>query len=454
MTRISLSPSTPPLIEQADPPIAVDGGVGLAPCQSAAWYDFGCDRYKPGKTGESMTTGPAAGILREGGGRNQATFLELFFDLVFVFALTRVTQRLAEDFTTQRRIVLPEVGQTTLLFLALWLVWTLAAWVTSRYNPERPLIRLLIVAVMFGSMIMAVSVPEAFADDAPVFAGAYVTIQLGRPLALMLALRGDKQQQRIPARIACWSAVSAIGWIWGATLPEGKANGILWALALGVEYLGFLLGWPTPGLGRARIPGWRIAGEHLAERHQHFLIIALGESILLTGLTFSAGPFGVEQTAAFMVSFATTVLLWQIYFSRAGYALAEAVRAAEWTTRLSLSSTYTHMFMVAGILATAVGYELIIRHPTGHTDPAWLAVILGGPALFLAGRSRFGYEVFGRRSRTGIGGLLALAALAPGMVLVPPLAVASAALLVLAGVAVASAIRGRRRPSDGPTPPA
>jgi low temperature requirement protein LtrA len=97
-----------------------------------------------------MATNSDTRVLREGGGTQRATFLELFFDLVFVFALTGLSRRLISDFTSEREIVLPEVGQTTLLLLALWLTWTLAAWVTSRYDPQRPTVQLVIVAVMSG----------------------------------------------------------------------------------------------------------------------------------------------------------------------------------------------------------------------------------------------------------------------------------------------------------------
>jgi low temperature requirement protein LtrA len=399
-----------------------------------------------------METSNPKDILREGGGPQRATFLELFFDLVFVFALTRVSQRIIEDLTSQRRVVLTEAGQTILLFLALWLVWILAAWVTSRYNPDRPLIQLVIIAIMFGSMVMAVALPEAFGERASLFAGAYVAVQLGRPLLLMLALQGNTEQQRIPARIVCWAAVSAVPWLVGAVFPEGPERGALWTLAIAIDYAGFVLGWPTPGLGRSRILGWPIAGEHLVERYQQFVLIALGESILFTGLAAGDSGFGSESATAFVIAFATTVLLWRIYFYRAGYALRDAVAASPRPAGLSLSATYTHLVMVAGIIATAVGYELVIAHPVGHLDPAWLAVIFGGPALFLIGRARFEYDVFSRVSWSRMTGLLVLVAVTPVMVLVPPLAAAVAATLVLTGIAVSDTARGRGRPPEPPSP--
>ena len=121
--------------------------------------------------------------------------------------------------------------------------------------------------------------------------------------------------------------------------------------------------------------------------------------------------------------------------------------------RVGLSAVYSHLVMVAGVVVTAVGYELVIGHPFGHTQPAWIAVILGGPALFLAGRALFEYAVFARVSWDRPIGVLVLAALAPAMLLVPPLLVAIAATTVLAGVAVSDAARARGRPPEPPSPP-
>lgn len=399
-----------------------------------------------------MTTARGDEVLRgPGGGPQQATFLELFLDLAFVFALSRVSQRLVEDFTAQRRILLPEVGQTALLLLALWLVWSLAAWVTSRYDPRRTSIQLTIVGIMFGSMAMAVAVPNAFESAALIFAGAYVTVQVGRPLALLLLLRGH-EQWRDAVRIICWHTVSAVLWIVGAVLSMGRAGAGLWTLALVIEYAGFALGWPTPGLGRSHISQWFIAIEHLAERYRQFVLIALGESILLIGITFSGGGFEAGRTVAFGVALTTIALLWRIYFGHSGEALAPGVIGHPRRGRIVEFGIYTHLVLVAGIVATAVGYELVIEHPSGHLDPAWLATILGGPALFLAGRAFGEYTVLRRSHLSRLVGLLALAALAPALVRLSPLASGIAAAGVLAGVVVADTVRVWRRPGEPPSP--
>ncbi|MCM0675251.1 low temperature requirement protein A [Micromonospora phytophila] len=409
----------------------------------AAWYDWVNTGAKLTEDERQMTVGGWGGLLR---GREG----ELLLDLVFVFALTRFSERLVEDFTTDRRVVLPEVGQTALLLLALWLVWVQAAFVTSRYDTRQPVIQLLIVWTMFGSLIMAVALPHAFGARGVVFAVTYVAIQVGRPVIFLLTRHGPGRRRA--ARYLCWGAVSAVPWIAGAALfPQSPARGVLWTLAIALDCTGFVLGWPVPGLGRTGAEDWKAVGEHLAQRYQQFIIITIGETILLTGMTF-ANEFTPDRVLPTVVSFATAVLMWRIYFHHAGTVFPAAVEAASRPGRLSKSGFYTHLVMVTGILATGVGYALVIHEPRGHENPLWLAVIFGGPALFLVGRSRLEYEVFSRVSASRVVGLLALAALTPVMLHRAPTIATSAVAVVLAGVAVWDGLREWRRPDEAPSP--
>jgi low temperature requirement protein LtrA len=391
-----------------------------------------------------MTSG-AAELLRRPGEPQRAAFLELFFDLVFVFALASLSQGLIE------RLGWSGGFQTLVLLLALWWVWSLTAGITDRFGPQRPAIQLMVIATMLGSLVMGAALPEAFGGRGLVFAGVYVGIQLSRSLFLVLALRGH-ELQRTGVRVLFWFGVSAVPWIAGA-IAHGTARGALWTLAVAVDYAAGGLRYPTPGLGRAPTSEWPVVAEHIAERYRQFFVIALGELILITGLTLTRSGFAADRTAAVVVSFAVTVLLWRIYIHRAGGLLAASITAAPDPLRLSLPASYAHLVMVAGIVATAVGAELVIANPSGHTQPASIAVILGGPALFLAGRALFEYAVFARVSRDRPIGLLVLAALAPAMLLVAPLLVALAAAVVLAGVAIADAARARGLPPEPPSPP-
>ncbi|MEU4566501.1 low temperature requirement protein A [Micromonospora sp. NPDC023956] len=404
-----------------------------------------------------MTPGGQRKPLRAGEGPHESTILDLLLDLVFVFALNRIAEKAIHTLTGEQHLVLPGVGEVLLLFLAMWLVWFFAALAASRFDPRCPEIQVVIFCIAFGSVVMGVSVPAAYDGHGGHFVGAYVAIQVGRPLALTLFQRRRAHQTvvppPIPTRILCWSVVAAVPWIAGALAPTGVLRGGLWTLGLTIEYLGLVIGWPTPMLGRSRIHDWDLVGEYLADRYRQFFIIALGESVLLSGLTFSSSPFGAGQTAAFVCAFVTTALLWRIYFYRAGTVMKSAVAAATQPARLVAYGFVTHLTMVVGVVTTAVGYGLAIGHPYDTAKPAWLAAALGGPALFLIGRARFEYDIFGRVSRVRIIGVLVLAAMSLVLVRLPLLTASVAAVAVLLGIAVADAARAWGRSRESPAPP-
>jgi low temperature requirement protein LtrA len=374
----------------------------------------------------------------------QATFLDLFFDLVFVFALFQLSHGLLEDLRWSGAF------QTAVLLLALWSEWNYTAEVSNRYDPGRSAMQLMTIGSMFGVFVLAAAVPEAFSTRGLVFAGAYVAVQVGRNLVLVLVTRGAGR--RLEARELFWYGVSMLPWLTGA-VAHGWARGVLWALAVSVDYTSLGLGLPTPGLGRVRAAEFSFSGKHLSERLRQFVIIALGELILVTGLrvTGSSG-FGVGREAAVVVAFATTVLLWRIYIYRAGEILGAAVAAVPNPIRLAVTAVYAHPVMVAGLVVISVGDALVITRPAGHMQPAWIAVILGGPVLFLAGRAVLEYVVFSRVSFDRVIGVLVLAAVSPAMVFAPPLLAALTAAVVLAGVAVADTARARRHPDEPPSP--
>jgi low temperature requirement protein LtrA len=337
------------------------------------------------------------------------------------------------------------------LLPAVWSVWTQTDGVSDWFDPAQRAIQLLVIACMFGSFVLAVAVAGAFGSLGLLFAGAYVAVQVGRSLFLVVVLRGHPRQ-RPELRVLFWFGVSAVPWIAGAVV-HGWARGVLWALAVAVDFAAPRLGWPTPGLGRARTAELPVSGEFLAERQRQRFIIALGELILAAGLAITSSGVAADRSAAVVVAFTTTVLLWRIYIYRAGEVLGGAFAATPDPLRVALSAIQAHLIMTAGIVAISVGDELAIRHPFGHTQPAWVAAILGGPALFLAGRAIFEYTVFGRVSPNRVIGIVVLAAISPVMIFLPPLLVAAAAALVLAGVAVSDAARARGRPPEPPSPP-
>ncbi|MFC3500077.1 low temperature requirement protein A [Micromonospora krabiensis] len=376
----------------------------------------------------------------------QATYLELFFDVVFVLALALLSLGLVKDLTWSGAL------QTLVLLLALWSVWFHTSGCTDRLDSKLPQIQLLVLATMVGTLLMAAAVPEAFGEQGLLFAGVYLATQIGRHAAAALLLRGHEAATAF-VRSLFWWAVSAVPWIAGA-LVHGTAREVLWVLAVAVEYVALALGVPTPRLGRAymRTTEYAISAEHQAERYRQFFIIALGEPILVTGLILSRS-LEFERVVAAVVAFVTTGLLWRIYIQRAGSLLAETITAASDSFRALVRSLYAHLVMVAGVVTVAVGAELVVEHPLGHTRPAWIVVVLGGPALFLAGRVLFEYAVFARVSRFRVMGIFVLVAISPAAILLPPIAVGVVPVMVLAGVTLNDSARIRRYAAVTPSPP-
>ncbi|WCN79691.1 low temperature requirement protein A [Micromonospora sp. LH3U1] len=386
----------------------------------------------------------------------RATFLELFFDLVYVFALTRISARAFEDLTHEpgRQHGWGTVtggGKTLLLLLALWAVWQGTAWTTSRYDPYKVPLQTVVITALVCSMLMGVAIPRAFSETALMFAVAYVVAQVTRPLILSIAL-GPHPYRRLKVRMAVVFAVTGVLWITGALLRT-NAQVVLWTAALALEYLAARFGWPVPGLGRSTISKWEIAGEHLAERYQQFFLVALGETILVAGFAYSQGPYESGHAWAFSLALANSIMLWRIYVQRAGRILGEAVMKARHPANIGRSAADTHLVMVVGLASTAIGYELIIQHPLERIPGPWLAMVLGGPVLFLAGRARLEREVFARVSRSRWIALLVLAASAVPLLFLPGVAATAVGVLVLAAVAVVDARRARGAPPEPAAPP-
>jgi low temperature requirement protein LtrA len=373
---------------------------------------------------------------RDGGQR--VTNMELFFDLVYVFAVTQLSHLLLEHLTWHG------AAQTALLLLAVWWAWVYTAWFTNWFNPDTRTVRLPLVAIMLASLIMSATLTDAFGDRGLYVAAAYTAIQVGRTLWVILATGGDPRLRRNYQRILAWLGTSAVLWVAGG-FAHGSARELLWVAALVIEYAAPATGFNTPGLGRSTTTDWNISGEHLAERCQLFVIIAVGESILTTGATFSNLRITGSTAGALVVAFAGSVALWWVYFDRTAEDGAARIASAEDQGRLGRSAyTYLHLPIVAGIIVAAAGDELTIAHPTGDSGGAVVATVLGGPALFLAGHALFKRAVFGRLSENRVGAIVLLAALVPVGFALPPLALSAIATVVVAAVSVWDWIRLRK----------
>ena len=276
------------------------------------------------------------------GEEQRATWLELFFDLVFVFAVTQLSHLLLHHLTLHGAL------QTLFLLLVVWWAWIYTTWMTNWFDPESVLVRLVLLVVMASSLLMAVAIPEAFGRLAPLFACSYVLLQVVRNAFNVYATPRDNPFHVIFRRILAWSLVSGVLWLAGGFAPAG-ARTWLWIAALAVDYVAPSVGYWTPRLGRSATTDWEIEAAHFAERFQLFIIIALGESIVVTGATASSLVLDFANGTALMVAFATSAALWWLYFDEVGWRAQRFLSRADDSGRLARDAyTYLHIPIVAG----------------------------------------------------------------------------------------------------------
>jgi low temperature requirement protein LtrA len=382
------------------------------------------------------------------GEEQRATTLELFYDLVFVFAITQVSHLLLDHLSWEG------VGQSLVVLLAVWWSWNYTTWVTNEVDPESIVVRLLLIALMLGSLVMAIAIPEAFGDRALVFAGAYVAIQVGRHsfLTFVAADRGTLERRRAGA-ILIWFLAAGALWIAGA-LAEGPARTALWLAALAVDYGAPLVTFWVPGRARVAPEAWQVETAHFAERFQLFIIIALGESIVITGATTSELDLDAARAAAFGLAFLATAALWWLYFNYVARIAQRRLELSPDRTRMARDAyTYLHVVMVAGVIVAAVGDELVIAHPTEELPGRELAAVVAGPALYLLAHALFRLRMAGSLSWKRLAG--ALGCVAAGFVgtFAPALVVAALVVAVLAAVIGAEHVSGARRAARGEPSP-
>ncbi|HTW27301.1 MAG TPA: low temperature requirement protein A [Acetobacteraceae bacterium] len=349
-------------------------------------------------------------LRRRGGGaeRSPVTNIELFFDLVFAFAITQVSHSLLTHLSLLGAL------HAALLFVAVWWVWIDTSWVTNWLDPDRTPVRMLLFALMLAGLVLSASLPEAFGERGLAFAGAYVFMQVGRSLFMLWALhRHDRGNFRNFQRITVWMAGAGVFWLLGGVLDGAPRFG-LWLLALTLEFGSPAIGFHVPGLGRSTTADWTIDGGHLAERCSAFILIALGESITVTGASFFELTWTATAATAFVAAFVGSVALWWIYFDIGAERASRIIALSDDPGRLGrIAYTYILAVLAAGIVVSAVGDELTLAHPTAPVGGAAAAVLLGGPLLALAGNIAFKRVTAGRVPLSHLVGLAILAALLP-----------------------------------------
>lgn len=387
-----------------------------------------------------MTPGRPANLLRpQTGGPARVTNVELFFDLVYVFAVTQLSHYLIDHPTVTGGL------QTLLLLAMVWLIWAYTTWVTNWLDPERIPVRLMLLALALVSLVMSAALPFAFAGRGLAVGAAYAVMQAGRSVFTVFGLRGDRLQRNFQ-RILAWCVVSGVLALAGG-LVAGRARELLWLAAVCVDLLGGVAGFWTPGLGRSSTQDWTIEGSHFAERCQAFILIALGESIVVIGATLSGLPkVNGMEVATFVAAFVGSVGLWWLYFHRSAEAGAQAIASSADPGRLGRSAYHLiHPVMVAGIIVVAAGDQIALSAPgaVGHT--AVSVMLLGGTAVFLLGHALFKVVIWGQVSWARIGGAVAAAVLG---LLAPHV---SALVLIICTAALVVAVAVADYLAEGPS---
>lgn len=382
------------------------------------------------------------------GAEGRATTLELFGDLVFVFAVTQVSQVLLA------RLTWAGAGRALLLLLAVWWAWNYTTWVTNELDPESTVVRMVLIAVMLASLLMAIAIPQAFGDRALLFACSYVAIQVGRHAFLTFgaAQAGTIERERA-ARILTWFVAAGVLWIGGA-LAGGAARSALWVAALLVDYGAPLVLYRVPGRPRLAGSSWEVDTGHFADRFQAFVIIALGESVVVTGATTAGLPLDAGRVVAFALAFLGAAAMWWLYFTYVAVIAQRRLELAADRTRLARDGyTYLHVALVAGVIVSAVGDEVVIAHPTDMLSGAQIAAVVAGPAIYLLAHAIFRLRMAGSVSWKRSGGALACVAAGGAGAVAPALALAALVVAVLMAVIASESVAATRRSARGDPAP-
>jgi low temperature requirement protein LtrA len=281
--------------------------------------------------------------------------------------------------------------QTAILFLAVWWAWIYTTWATNWIDPDHSANRLMLGLLMIGSLVLSSTIPNAFAGAGLAFAVAYSTLQIGRSLYVSWVCgewrRGGGYSL---IRIACWFAASAPLWILGGIATDPQTRMAWWAGALLIESSGPMFFYGIPGLGRSTPDDWAIAGGHMAERCALFIIIALGEGVLITGATFGSLRVTPATIAAFLTAFLGSFAMWWVYFDVGAKRGAEHIEHHARPGIVGRNAfTYGHIPIIAGIILLAVADELTLAHPLAPVHGDFLLVTAGGMGLFLFGTMTF-----------------------------------------------------------------
>jgi low temperature requirement protein LtrA len=341
----------------------------------------------------------------------EVTPLELFFDLVFVFAVSQLSSHLLTHLSWRG------AAETLVMLLAIFAVWFTTSWSATMIRADQSRTRWLVLAVMLLGLFMNASVTRAFTTSGWAFVFPLLLIQLGRTV-WTLVNSTDAVLREHYFRTLLWVIATTPLWIAGAAMsPEARV--LWWALAAGIDQIGRWLAHPIPGR-RLRSENVEFDADHMLERCRLFLLIALGETVFTTGTAIAAAPTTLMTLITGTFALAGTVALWALSFGRSHRLILRHLEKTSDPIRASRHAVNALTVMVAGLITIAVANREVIAHPQGQTSFALSLLLGGGPILFLAAQGWYLWTVPNVRSRLHMIGGVALLLVGLATLAVPP----------------------------------
>ena len=358
----------------------------------------------------------------------RVTHLELYFDLVFVFAITQVTGYLADNSTWEGLL------RGLLLLGALWWTWAAYAWLTNTLDPEEGVVRIAVFGSMGAMLIVSLAVPHAFDVDGVVFGIAYFIVRALHLVLYAIAGRGDPELLQAVLRILP-SALLGAALLVVAGFFDGAVQLALWATALAIDYLWLLV---------TGMRGWRVSPEHFVERHALIMIVALGESIVAIGVGAAGLPLDAGRIMAALLGIVVACAVWWSYFDWALYISQARLADATGTERAVIARdlySYLHLPMVAGIVLFALGMKTTLAHVDDRLEIIPAVGLAGGLALYFAAHVAVRLRMFGGLGHGRPVATIALLGLIPVAMQVPALVALALVAAVSAGLIGYEALR-------------
>lgn len=364
---------------------------------------------------------------RAQGDEERVTPLELFFDLIFVFAITQVTGLVSNHPTWTG------LAQGLLVLGVLWWAWTAYAWLTNTIDPDEGAVRVVMFGAMGAMLIASLAVPDVFGDDAFLFACAYALVRAAHLALYTVVGWGDRDLLGAIGRLGSGAAVG-VTLLFVASALDGTVQVVVWALALAIDFAGAWIGG-----GR----GWRLSAGHFAERHALIVIIAFGESIVAIGVG-ATNVLDAGVLTAVVLGLAVACALWWAYFDVVSIVAERTLRATTGTAQLLMardSYSYLHLPMLAGIILFAVGVKKTLAHVGDPLELVPAVALCGGVALYLSAHILFRLRNVRTLNRQRLVVTVLLLALVPAAVEIPALATLAAVTALCVGLIGYEAIR-------------